>query len=1257
MPGFVYRIAKHIYRGHPLLKRKPGRPDFFKRIFFIILSLVFLSNIPAKATHLIGGSITYTYLGTTRGTNLFRYLVKVDMFRDCSTYHLPQGQQFPTPFDQTIDVGVYERVGDTTLYTTLSIDLGSDLSVNPPNNGCCGPTGNSYLDSVCINEGIYTAEVDLPSSIYGYYLLYARCCRNTMVNVPIDIGETYFAIIPPTSIPNNTPQFTAVPAPYICVHDTISVSYATVDPDGDSLVYSLEQPYAGGSANNAIPAVPSTFSTGADLPGVPYNTSYSPQFPMGNKGGYASINKQTGILSVYATLQGRYAIAVDVYEYRKGKYISKTRRDVQLIVISGCGLNDAPKRIPITNDTITVDKTLTSIFRTEAGTELLFGIRFVADNSKPSPCPVNIATVKAAGFINTGGFTSPPTLSTVVYDTLDHSATVYFTWQTSCVDANSNPYNFTLTVTDDACPPKTTTQGFEIYVYPFSGANKILGPSPVCQTSPSYLYSSNYQKKGYHLTWDVSGGAYSNGPNDSTISVVWGNNPSGTVKVVGWNTTTGCPGDSVFKNIVINPKPSPPVISGPPFACKGKISSYTAQSLVKSSYTWSVSGGSLTNSGSQAQTANVTWTKADTNNIWVLGTDSAGCGSDSGVAKVVVEQPIADSIYGSNSVCPNSFGIDYWVNPQNGSTYYWKITGGTQLSGGNGANIKVNWGNEGTGTVKVVEITTHGCPGDTIGLTVAKEYKLKTSPIRGDTSVCENTNNVPYSVTFSNGSYYNWQITGGSIASGQGTGTILVNWDGVGKGVIMVTETAYDPVNHDSCIGVPEAIFVNIYGVPTTSVINGPTGLCEGDTGIYSVAGLPGSTFLWEFNGRKSNYLTDSAQFSETGLANETDTVNIEVTEYTKNGCPGPVRSLTVTIHKLPVTSAITGPDVICSPNLNGVVYQVTGFATSTYNWTITGGTITSGDKTNKITVNWDSSGNQSVKVQEISSFGCAGPPNLAKSLKVKVDSLALDMQLVTTDVNNDKEIDIYWSAKNTTFFSGYYLIYRSTEGQEFFRLIDSVPSTRTYYTDTKVSTSAYAYRYKVVAVNSCGNQISTPVHRTIKLTGTFDLDTTITLNWNPYEGWPVDVYNINTAPDRDLSLSIYNFTKDTQFAVIKTLNGYQLALRISALEDGVKNVVSWSNQVLVDFNPIVWIPNVFTPQNGDDLNNTFHVFVANYKTYQIDIYNRWGEHVFRSEDPNVQWDGTFKGSICDEGVYLYQVVVHGAKTDIFRNGTLNLMR
>ena len=121
MPNIVYKIARHICPGYPFMKRNLRFSRPFHRILLFVFSLVFFANVPAEATHLIGGSITYTYLGTTRGTNLHRYLVKVDMFRDCSIYHLPQGQTQPTPFDPTIDVGVYERTGDTALYTDISI--------------------------------------------------------------------------------------------------------------------------------------------------------------------------------------------------------------------------------------------------------------------------------------------------------------------------------------------------------------------------------------------------------------------------------------------------------------------------------------------------------------------------------------------------------------------------------------------------------------------------------------------------------------------------------------------------------------------------------------------------------------------------------------------------------------------------------------------------------------------------------------------------------------------------------------------------------------------------------------------------------------------------------------------------------------------------------------------------------------------------------------------------------------------------------
>ncbi len=65
-------------------------------------------------------------------------------------------------------------------------------------------------------------------------------------------------------------------------------------------------------------------------------------------------------------------------------------------------------------------------------------------------------------------------------------------------------------------------------------------------------------------------------------------------------------------------------------------------------------------------------------------------------------------------------------------------------------------------------------------------------------------------------------------------------------------------------------------------------------------------------------------------------------------------------------------------------------------------------------------------------------------------------------------------------------------------------------------------------------------------------------------------------------------------------------------------------------------IPNAFTP-NGDDVNQNFKPVINNYlMKYNFEIYNRWGELLFTTEDPNAAWDGTFNGKPVQEGVYVY---------------------
>jgi gliding motility-associated-like protein len=72
----------------------------------------------------------------------------------------------------------------------------------------------------------------------------------------------------------------------------------------------------------------------------------------------------------------------------------------------------------------------------------------------------------------------------------------------------------------------------------------------------------------------------------------------------------------------------------------------------------------------------------------------------------------------------------------------------------------------------------------------------------------------------------------------------------------------------------------------------------------------------------------------------------------------------------------------------------------------------------------------------------------------------------------------------------------------------------------------------------------------------------------------------------------------------------------------------------------LIWMPNVFTP-NGDGVND---VFLPKYKsdveiTFQMLIFNKWGEQIFSTTDINKGWDGTYKGMLCTEDLYTWTII------------------
>ena len=91
---------------------------------------------------------------------------------------------------------------------------------------------------------------------------------------------------------------------------------------------------------------------------------------------------------------------------------------------------------------------------------------------------------------------------------------------------------------------------------------------------------------------------------------------------------------------------------------------------------------------------------------------------------------------------------------------------------------------------------------------------------------------------------------------------------------------------------------------------------------------------------------------------------------------------------------------------------------------------------------------------------------------------------------------------------------------------------------------------------------------------------------------------------------------------------------------------------------PAITIPNVFTP-NNDGINDLFKTSVERYENFDLTIYNRWGEIVFKTLDPDGSWDGKKNGLDCSEGTYYYIIDVYDAqkkKTENFK-GFISLIR
>ncbi len=91
--------------------------------------------------------------------------------------------------------------------------------------------------------------------------------------------------------------------------------------------------------------------------------------------------------------------------------------------------------------------------------------------------------------------------------------------------------------------------------------------------------------------------------------------------------------------------------------------------------------------------------------------------------------------------------------------------------------------------------------------------------------------------------------------------------------------------------------------------------------------------------------------------------------------------------------------------------------------------------------------------------------------------------------------------------------------------------------------------------------------------------------------------------------------------------------------------------------NPPFIAPNSFTP-NGDGLNDCWKAIPDGRLLYfEVAIYNRWGNRVYFSRNPDECWNGTFKGAPQDPGNYVYYIKASNTCKSDVSSGNLLLLR
>jgi hypothetical protein len=461
--------------------------------------------------------------------------------------------------------------------------------------------------------------------------------------------------------------------------------------------------------------------------------------------------------------------------------------------------------------------------------------------------------------------------------------------------------------------------------------------------------------------------------------------------------TNGC--DSIVRltlqtiavQAATGPLPSVPC-SGNSVSLQG-IGSTTGAGVV---YTWTASnGGNITG---PTNTVNTTINAAGDYQLRVCRTSGLKTCCDSVQVSITSQTdppPSPAQIFGNSNFCQGQ-SFNYNVAPVPGATSYtWDVPSGVTVnSSGTGPTVNLTWGIPDPGQICVSANNACGTSAPTCLNVNVNATPVAPIPTGIDT-VCVGETSTYSIPELTNATGIIWTVTPPNIInSGQGTNSIEVSWVG--------GTTANVCVRAGNACGIsPLACKPVVIGtLPISPVISGNPNVCAGSTSNYAVAPVPGATsYTWTITGGTITGGNNTTLAIITWNPGATTgsvcvTANNAICGSSQPSC------FNVNLSPLPTAPIISGQANLCAGTT--ATYTATTIPGATnYTWTVpAGATITAGQGTTSITVNWGAGSAPGGNICVSVGASCGSSPQICFPVTVSavpVANAGSDQQVCAT--------------------------------------------------------------------------------------------------------------------------------------------------------------------------------------------------------------------------------------------------------------------